>query len=198
MNSIVTLYGRIETNQKPDPMKTIKTIAILLSIIGLLIAGACYANPDSLKATKDTVALTSSHTSTSIVKESVKENILGALTIGDYIAAFVISFAGMLIRWYITTRKAIKTNPETPHKFSLMFWVRDNVLTKLGSLGATIAVIYAFMRFSIDLIGQPATMFLAFLIGLFFDWAVDLLDNIRPPRAKQEPTRPADSISTPN
>lgn len=111
-----------------------------------------------------------------------KELILGGLKAVDYYAAFVFAFIGMLIRWFITTRKGVKTSSDTPNKFNLWFWLRDNAKDKLLTIAGTIAVIFVFMRFPYDLAGWEFSMFFAFIVGLFLDYFIDLLEKLKPER----------------
>lgn len=111
-----------------------------------------------------------------------KELILGGLKAVDYYAAFVFAFIGMLIRWFITTRKGVKTSSDTPNKFNVWFWLRDNAKDKLLTIAGTIAVIFVFMRFPYDLAGWEFSMFFAFIVGLFLDYFIDLLEKLKPER----------------
>jgi len=104
----------------------------------------------------------------------------GGLAPEAYKFAFIFAGVGIFIRWYITTRRGIRRSKRTPQKFNLWYWLRDNILKKLLTILGTTAVIFIFLRFSVEFFGKPASMFLSFLIGLFLDYLIDYLDKLRP------------------
>jgi hypothetical protein len=116
-----------------------------------------------------------------------------------YQIAFIFVFLGMFLRWYYTTRKGIK-NPEngSPAKFNFIYWIKDNLLSKLFAMLSAASVIFVTLRFSNELFGVEISMIYAFFVGLFFDYVADYLMSINPTKvfAKKivtEPTQPTDA-----
>ena len=113
------------------------------------------------------------------IKNGVKANLLGGLSIADLISAFILALIGMFIRWAYKTIRAVKKNSETPSKFNLNYWLQDSA-HKLMRVLANMAVAYIFFIFCRQLLGMGLTMFVAFFIGLFIDVLADKLMNMKP------------------
>lgn len=110
--------------------------------------------------------------------------ILGNVTLTYYLASYVFVFIGLFFRAVYKTRDAIKKNAETPNKFSLKYWIKDNLLTKLLSFILNFFAAYLSLRFSSDWFGVEVSMGFAVVVGLCIDWFVDFIKKLQPPVAK--------------
>lgn len=111
----------------------------------------------------------------------ITHNLLGdSLTWISYVSAFIFSFFGMFIRWYVRTKSGILHNENSPHSFSFSYWIRDNILPKLTSILSTIIIIFISLRFSVEIFSVPVSMLFAFLIGLSFDYVFEKIQNLKP------------------
>ena len=108
----------------------------------------------------------------------LKTNIFGKILnpIG-YISCYIFVFFGLIIKWYIQTKKSIKTNPRTPEKFSFKYWFWDNLLPKLQSLLVSGIIIFVCLRFSVEWFKMVPSMFFALGIGLGFDYLIDFVKS---------------------
>ena len=113
-------------------------------------------------------------------KQELAGNILGGLSWTTYLSAYIFAFIGMFLRWFFTTIKAVKTNCLTPQKFILSYWLRDNLIHIIPSIGGSLALIFVALRFSVDLFGKPVSMLIALGVGLFLDWVADYIKNLQP------------------
>ncbi len=116
------------------------------------------------------------------LKSDIEKNLLGDVSLADMISCFIIAFIAMFCRWCYKTIKSIKKNPKTPSAFNLVYWIKDNAVIKLLSVGLTIAGLYLAFRFFGKWFAdyQEITMFGACLVGLFFDYVIDYIMNLNP------------------
>lgn len=116
------------------------------------------------------------------LKSDIEKNLLGDVSLADMISCFIIAFIAMFCRWCYKTIKSIKKNPKTPSTFKLSYWIKDNAVVKLLSVGLTMAGLYLAFRFFGKWFSnyQEITMFGACLVGLFFDYVIDYIMNINP------------------
>jgi hypothetical protein len=116
------------------------------------------------------------------LKSDIEKNLLGSVPLADMISCFIIAFIAMFCRWCYKTIKSIKKNPKTPSKFNLWYWLKDNAVIKLLSVGLTLAGLYLAFRFFGKWFSdyQEITMFGACLVGLFFDYVIDTIMNLNP------------------
>lgn len=141
------------------------------------------------------LAIAQVDTASTIVTEStlskVVTNILGtSLDTAGYISAFFFAGLGLFIRSYYRTMRSIKTNPNTPNKFSLKYYLKDNLLSKCNTVLFTIVIIFLGLRFP-EMFGIKINltvemfMLLGFSLGLFFDWFSDKLKKMQTPPITQ-------------
>ena len=153
----------------------------LLLLIALTIS--LTAISDTTRVKKDTVKCTDtslvSPQAKALIRNEVKQNVLGGLSVGFYLSAFLFSFIGLFLRWYWTVRTGIKNNPESPNTFSWKYWVENNLIPKMLSVISTFFILYIGLRFSVDLFGVEASMFFAFAIGICFDFLVSKINSIK-------------------
>jgi hypothetical protein len=119
----------------------------------------------------------------------LKTNIFGdILTPIGYVSCFIFVFFGLIIKWYVQTRKGIKTNPRTPVKFNFKYWFWDNLLPKLQSLLVSGIIIFVCLRFSVEWFKMLPSMLFALGIGLGFDFLIDFVKSKIPDIIKAKET----------
>jgi hypothetical protein len=104
--------------------------------------------------------------------------ITGGLSLQWYLAAFVFALMGLFLRWYIKTMKGVKTNPDTPSKFSWAYWWANNGSRTLVSIFATAIIVFLCLRFSFEWFTLAPSMILAVTIGICFDWFFQFIVNL--------------------
>jgi hypothetical protein len=139
----------------------------------------------AVQAQKDTVIELKKRNATLV---AFKQNVTGGISVADYLTFFFFAFIGLFFRWYFTAKKAIKTNPLTPAKFNIWYWLRDNLEPKLLSGIVTFLVLFISIRFAVNLVGYSASYFYALGVGICFDYFVDLIKNLRPTTKTAVPT----------
>lgn len=112
----------------------------------------------------------------------VTDYVFGELSLNKLIGGYIFVTIGLLIRWIIFTKKGVKKNERTPERFSLMFWIKDNLLPKLTSLLGMILLTFIIFRFAEQYIGQVFSMAGALAVGLGWDYYVDKMKNLQPDR----------------
>ena len=118
-----------------------------------------------------------------------KELVFGNVTGVWYLAAFFFSFVALFVRWAIKTSGGIKSKTNgSPGEFSWEYWFENNFVTKLKSVGLTIAVVFLCLRFATDWFGIVPSMAFAAGIGLGFDWILDYIKK----KTQKSPVDPAD------
>lgn len=113
-------------------------------------------------------------------KITVMQHLLGGADTNVLIAAYIFALVGMIIYTLQSLLKGLKGNRRTPRHFSLKYWIKDNLLTKIVGLFVNLLIIFVFIRFSNELLGKPLTMFVALLIGFGVDYYADKLKDIIP------------------
>lgn len=167
-------------------MKKLFFAACMIFSISLFAADSTKV--DTAKNVVDSIVSTTS-TPVEVIKEvdnsvwqQLMSNLLGEnLDLVGYISCFIFSCIGLFLRWYWTSRKGIKNNPDSPNTFSWGYWLNNNILPKLVSVMATFLIIFLSLRFSFEIIGLLPSMFLSLLIGLCFDVISDKLKNLKLP-----------------
>jgi uncharacterized membrane protein len=107
------------------------------------------------------------------MKQEFLDYIFGGLSPVTYVAAFVFVFFGLIIKWYIQTNKAVKTNENTPSAFSWNYWLKNNLFKTLFSVFANIVIAFIALRFSTEIFNVPISMAFATVIGICFDIVID-------------------------
>jgi putative Mn2+ efflux pump MntP len=109
------------------------------------------------------------------------EQILGTVPISTYLAGGVFIAIGILISWYFKSKKAQKTNPNTPTTFSWKLFFLTKIPRKITSIIVGIIVGFVAMRFVTDILGLPLTMFICFVIGVTFDNIIVKISKLQLP-----------------
>lgn len=109
------------------------------------------------------------------------EQILGIIPISTYLAGGIFIAIGILISWYFKSKKAQKTNPNTPFTFSWKLYLLTKIPRKITSIIVGIIVGFVAMRFVTDILGLPLTMFICFVIGLTFDTIIVKISKLQLP-----------------
>jgi hypothetical protein len=142
--------------------------SILLTMFIILCSLCIYAQTDTLKV------VTSGW-------DEFKANIFGdKLTLVGYASCYFFTLIGLFLRWRFTTIKAINNNLRTPEKFSLKYWITDNLLPKLLSIMTTGIIIFICLRFAFEWFGYFPSMLFALIIGIGFDWFYDFIKSKMP------------------
>ena len=109
------------------------------------------------------------------------EQILGTVPISTYLAGGVFIAIGILISWYFKSKKAQKTNPNTPYTFSWKLFLFSKLPRKIMSIIVNILVGFVIMKFPNEIFGIDFTMFFCFLSGLTFDRIVIFVSKLKLP-----------------
>ena len=109
------------------------------------------------------------------VQSEVVNNLLGELSISDYITAFIFALMGLIIRQYFVIKKSIKTNKKTPDNFDPKYWFKHNFFTRTTGVLVTVIVIYLCLRFSVEWFGMKVSWGLSFTLGFSFDYILDFI-----------------------
>lgn len=89
------------------------------------------------------------------------------------VAGFVFALIGCVISISIRVARGIKQNEDTPNKFSLDFYWRNNWFSFLVGFALTLSA----MRFSVELTGAESTMWLAWVYGFLNYRLAELIEN---------------------
>lgn len=104
--------------------------------------------------------------------ETIKQHLLGKLSIGDYIAALVFCTIGILIITWFKFSNRDKDSSKTPVNFHLGFFVLDNGLRWLISL----LVMFVLFRLCDSLLASgKLSMELAFGLGIILGGSLELV-----------------------
>lgn len=109
------------------------------------------------------------------MKQELISLILGEATIATYIGAFIFVLFGLVIKWYLKIKSAVKTNENSPPVFSWGYFISQNLFTKLFSIFANMIICFVVLRFSTELFNVPVSMLFALSVGMLFDYFVDFL-----------------------
>lgn len=113
------------------------------------------------------------------MKTELLKLITGDVAIITYLGAYIFVFMGLVIKWYIQIRKGVKTNPNSPDKFNLNYFIANNLFTKLFGIFASIIITFVALRFSVEIFNIPLSMFFAFLLGISFDFVIDKVSAVQ-------------------
>jgi amino acid transporter len=114
------------------------------------------------------------------MKTQILNDLLGSLTIVNYIVAFFFVFLALLAKWTYKTIDGIKNSPHTPEKMDWTYWLKDNLYPKLVSLLSSVISVFIILRFSNDLVGQQFSYFFALVVGFGLDYFVDKIKKMQP------------------
>lgn len=115
------------------------------------------------------------------MKQELINLILGDdITFVMIIALYFFVTLGVILREYLRYKKRGKPNIITPEKFSISYWIKDNLFSKLFSFVANGIVVFVTLRFSNEILHVGVSMFLAFTVGLFLDYFISKLENLKP------------------
>jgi putative Mn2+ efflux pump MntP len=101
--------------------------------------------------------------------------------IDTYKAGAIFILFGIIVSWYIKSKKAQKTNPNTPTTFSWKLFFLTKIPRKITSIIVGIIVGFVAMRFVTDILGLPLTMFICFVIGVTFDNIIVKISKLQLP-----------------
>jgi hypothetical protein len=152
-------------------MKKLSSVLIMM-----LISIVCFGQ-DTIRDT--VVQVLSSFSS------DVQTTVFGNISYGVYVGCFILAIMGLYIRWYLSAKKGIKNNTNSPDKFNWEYWWKDNLVPKLASILFTIFIIFLSLRFLTQLAPDYLTLpigFVAVLLGVAFDWWVSKWQNIPLPK----------------
>ena len=110
--------------------------------------------------------------------------ILGTVPISTYLAGGVFIAIGILISWYVKSKKAQKTNPNTPYTFSWKLFLFSKLPRKIMSIVVNSLIGFVIMKFPNEIFGIDFTMFFCFLSGLTFDRIVIFVSKLKLPNFK--------------
>lgn len=112
----------------------------------------------------------------------VFSEILGTeLTPVVLVTAYIFAFAGMFLRWWWLYDKKGKTDPQTPVKFNLVYWLRDNLSQRLMGVFASVILIFLSLRLSHDWFGAVVSYGYAFMVGLSLDYIASVVKKFQFP-----------------
>ena len=98
-----------------------------------------------------------------------------------YCAGSVFLAIGVLISWYLKSKKGQKTNLDTPYNFSWKLFLFSKLPRKVMSIIVNILIGFVIMRFSSEILGLPLTMSFCLVAGLTFDRIVIMISKLKLP-----------------
>lgn len=107
--------------------------------------------------------------------------ILGIVPINTYLAGGVFIAIGILISWYLKSKKGQRTNINTPDSFSWKLFLFSKLPRKIMSIIVNILVGFVIMKFPNEIFGIDLTMFFCFISGLTFDRIVIFVSKLKLP-----------------
>lgn len=113
------------------------------------------------------------------MKTDILTDLLGSLTLVNYIVAFIFVLLTLIVKWIWKTVDSVKNDNKTPKKFSWSFWFEDNIKHKLLSFIGNLIAVFILLRFSIEIIGVSFSYILAVGIGFALDAYVDKLKKMQ-------------------
>jgi len=93
----------------------------------------------------------------------------GELAWALFAVALLFVLFGLMVKWYIEVKTAIKKNTETPEKWDWRYFIIHNLFKKSFSILANIIIAIAALRFCTELFNIPVSMGAAFAMGIGFD-----------------------------
>ena len=83
--------------------------------------------------------------------QAIFKELLGPnLTSTTLIVCYIFSFIGAILFWAKHTISGIKNSDATPNKFSLSYWIQNNLLKKVATLLVNIIITFLWLRFYKD------------------------------------------------
>ena len=113
------------------------------------------------------------------IHEAVQSDLFGGVKSIHYFFAFIFALMAMFIKWGFSLSKTIKANTDTTVKFSWQLWGISS-LHKIVRVIASVFLVFIFLRFSQEMLGFAFSMFIAVLIGFFFDFLADKFMQLKP------------------
>jgi hypothetical protein len=110
----------------------------------------------------------------SLVRELLGDKLSLTVLLVNYLFAFM----GTIIRWYIITKDAINVQANGLTKFSLKYWIKNNLLHKTLGFFASISLIFIAIRFPIEFGFTIVSYPLSVVLGLSLDKLSDIVKNI--------------------
>jgi hypothetical protein len=109
------------------------------------------------------------------------EQILGIVPISTYLAGGIFIAIGILISWYLKSKKGQRTNINTPDSFSWKLFLFSKLPRKVMSILVNVLIGFVIMRFSSEFFGMLLTMSFCFIAGLTFDRIVIFVSKLKLP-----------------
>ena len=103
--------------------------------------------------------------------------LLGEASWIAYTVAMLFVFFGLIVKWYIQVRRGVYKNPASPNRFSLNYFVGNNLWRKLFGLFANVVIAFLALRFSQEIFNVPFSMGFAASIGIGFDVVIDAVSR---------------------
>lgn len=100
--------------------------------------------------------------------------LLGTTNVPTYLAGFVLAAIGALISLRLHAASRDKLSGNTPVKFSIRFFLLDNI----NRLFTGLLITFVAFRFTNEFLGAEFTMWSAFLIGLLNDRVAGLIGKL--------------------
>lgn len=114
------------------------------------------------------------------MKTQILNDLLGTVSLVNYIVAFIFVFLALTLKWIWKTIRAIKSDEKSPDKFILLYWIERNLIPKLLSLVANVISIFFIFRLSGDLFNVQFSYAFAIVVGFTLDYWIDRLKKIKP------------------
>lgn len=105
---------------------------------------------------------------------NILEVVTGAGTFSEYFIAWGFAALGLFLSWLLHIKGRNKDSDSTPRKFSLLFFLKDNILRIITSV-LMIAIV---MRFGSEIFGIESIIYSGFLAGFFLDKLSQKLKDI--------------------
>lgn len=101
--------------------------------------------------------------------------LLGTISISDYMAGFVFALIGAIISLRLEARNRDKDSPNTPAQFKWSFMLQDNA----QRLFTGFLITFICFRLAPQLLKQEFSMLLAFTVGACNDQVGGLIDKLQ-------------------
>jgi len=113
------------------------------------------------------------------MKEEILKDILGNLSLVNYIVGFFFVLLALSLKWIWKTVQGVKHSSKTPNKFDKKFWWKDNAKPKILTLLANLISVFLIFRFTNEIIGVDFSYGIALFIGLGLDYYINKLKNAK-------------------
>ena len=101
--------------------------------------------------------------------------VFGGIGYQIYLAAGTMLLLGLIFMWLYRIRKSIRTNPDTPERFSLKYLLKTSLFQITISVLMGIIGAFLMLRLTNELFGVELSAGVSVALGLCFDWAIDKL-----------------------